>query len=59
MIADIIAEQKTERTDFWILNRKSIPFPGDPIGHLFGHGFRGTMQLWDNLNERSLRDTPQ
>lgn len=58
MIADLIAEQKTERTNFWILNRKSIPFPVDPIGQACGHGFRGTMQLWDSVEERSLRRAP-
>ncbi len=53
-IADLVLEKKTELTDFWIVNRKAIPWPPGILGNATFHAIRGGLRLWDKIEERSL-----
>lgn len=54
-IADLINNTKTDLTDFWIINRKSINVPGQSIGRIGGATVRHCLKIWDKWEERSLR----
>jgi len=53
-IADLILEQETDLTDFWIVNRKALPWPPNPIGSLAIGAITGGLKLWDKIEERKL-----
>jgi len=53
-IADLILEKKTDLTDFWIVNRKAIPWPPNPIGSLAIRTITGGLKLWDKFEELKL-----
>ncbi len=55
-IADLLNGQKTELTDFWIVNRKSISMPNDTLSFLGGRVARQALKAWDWWEERSLKD---
>lgn len=54
IIADLVLEKQTERTDFWIINRKAIPWPPSFIGTAIGHTIAGVARLWDKVEGRFL-----
>ncbi|MDH4561802.1 FAD-binding oxidoreductase [Pseudomonas sp. BN411] len=54
-IADLLNGRKTELTDFWIVNRKSVSMPNDTLSFLGGRAARGALKAWDWWEERSLR----
>ena len=45
-IADLILENKTDLTDFWIINRKAIPWPPSIIGGAAIRTITGGLKLW-------------
>lgn len=53
-IADLILEKTTDLTDFWIVNRKAIPWPPSLIGGVAIRAITGGLKLWDRLEERKL-----
>jgi len=53
-IADLILEKKTDLTDFWIVNRKAVPWPPNPVGSLAVRTITGGLKLWDKFEERKL-----
>ncbi len=53
-IADLILENKTELTDFWVINRKAIPWPPSIIGGAAIRTITGGLKLWDKIEERKL-----
>ena len=53
-IADLILENKTELTDFWVINRKAIPWPPSIIGGATIRTITGGLKLWDKIEERKL-----
>ncbi len=55
VIADLLAERKTELTDFWIVNRRSIPWPPEPISFLAKKAIHQFFRLWDAWEERGIR----
>lgn len=55
LIADLLAEKKTDLTDFWIVNRKAISWPPDPISFFARHAVHKGLRLWDFVDERELR----
>lgn len=55
-IADLLNGEKTELTDFWIVNRKSIPMAGDTLFFLGGRAARQALKAWDWWEERGLRE---
>jgi glycine/D-amino acid oxidase-like deaminating enzyme len=55
LIADLLSERKSDLTDFWIVNRKAIPWPPEPLSFIGRHVIHRALQLWDRLEERKLR----
>ena len=54
LIADLLACERTDLTDFWIVNRKAIPWPPEPMSFLVKQGIRWVLRAWDGLEERGL-----
>lgn len=59
LIADLLGEKKTELTDFWIVNRKALPWPGRFSALLGMSAIRRGLSLWDYLEESPLRKHPE
>jgi len=55
LIADLLAEKKTDLTDFWIVARKSIPWPPEPFAALAAVLLHRGLQAWDHFEESALR----
>jgi glycine/D-amino acid oxidase-like deaminating enzyme len=55
LIADLLTERKTDLTDFWIVNRKSLPWPPEPFSFLGRQILHKGLRLWDSWEERELR----
>lgn len=53
-IADLLNGSRTELTDFWIVNRSSLPMPGDGLSFLAGRAARAGLKAWDRWEERRL-----
>ena len=54
LIADLLNGDKTELTDFWIVNRKVLRLPGNRVSYLGGKTVRYGLHLWDKWEERGL-----
>jgi len=52
LIADLLGERKTELSDFWIVNRKAVPWPPEPLSFIGRQLLHRGLQLWDYLDER-------
>jgi glycine/D-amino acid oxidase-like deaminating enzyme len=55
LIADLLNEKRTELTDFWIVNRRSIPWPPEPLSFASRQLFRYGLRAWDFFEERGMR----
>ncbi|MEW6718576.1 MAG: FAD-dependent oxidoreductase [Chloroflexota bacterium] len=53
-VADLILEHKTDLTDIWFVNRRTIPWPPEPLRFVVSHAIRGYMRIEDALYERKL-----
>ncbi len=53
-IADLVLEKQTELTDFWIINRKAIPLPPQPLVPIVIRTIKSVLQVWDKIDERDL-----
>lgn len=53
-IADLLNGQKTELTDFWIVNRTSISMSSDTLAFVGGRVARRALQAFDWWEERNL-----
>ena len=58
LIADLLGEKKTELSAFWIVNRKAIPWPPEPLSFLGRHAIHKGLRLWDYIEERKIRRSP-
>jgi glycine/D-amino acid oxidase-like deaminating enzyme len=54
LIADLLSDRKTDLTDFWIVDRKALPWPPEPLGFLAKHAIHGGLRLWDLWDERGV-----
>lgn len=54
LIADLLLGRKTDLTDFWIVNRKAVPWPPEPFVFLGKQAIRGILRVWDAVDERGL-----
>ncbi len=54
LIADLLGGRKTELTDFWIVNRKALRWPPEPLGFLGKQMVHGGLRLWDYIEERAI-----
>jgi glycine/D-amino acid oxidase-like deaminating enzyme len=57
LIADLLSERKTDLTDFWIVDRKAIAWPPEPISTCAKALIHRGLQLWDAIEEAGLRRT--
>ena len=53
LIADLLSGRPTELTEFWIVNRKAIRWPPEPISFLGRHLIHNGLRLWDYFEQRS------
>lgn len=53
-LADLVCERKTDLTDVWFVNRRSIPWPPEPLRFALSHAVRGYMRLEDRMHERHM-----
>jgi glycine/D-amino acid oxidase-like deaminating enzyme len=58
LIADLLAGRKTDLTDFWIVNRKALPWPPEPLSFVGRHLIHQGLKIWDRLEERRLSGAP-
>lgn len=54
-IADLLNGEKTELTEFWIVNRKSIRMPGNTLSVVGGTAACKLLKAWDWWEERGVR----
>lgn len=54
LIADLAQDRKTDLTDFWIVNRNAIPFPGEPFAYGAQAAIASVLRGIDRLEERTL-----
>ncbi len=57
-IADLVLENQTELTDFWIVNRKALAWPPGWAGDGVVRAISTGLKLWDALEERELQEKP-
>lgn len=55
LIADLVQERKTALTDFWIVNRRAIPWPSRMLAPPIFHTICAGLNLWDRWEERGLK----
>ncbi|MGY3014853.1 glycine/D-amino acid oxidase-like deaminating enzyme [Pseudomonas sp. TE6283] len=53
-IADLLQGRRSELSDFWIVNRKAIPMPGNTLSCWAGRTARQALRAWDWWEERGL-----
>lgn len=54
LIAQLLSEQNSDLTDFWIVNRKAIRLPGDILSWCSAKVLSQGLSLADKFDERSL-----
>jgi glycine/D-amino acid oxidase-like deaminating enzyme len=54
LIADLLNDNKTELTDFWIVNRNAIRLPGKVLSFLGTKAVRATLKTADKIFERNM-----
>ncbi len=54
LIAQLLSEQSSDLTDFWIVNRKAIRLPGDIISWCSAKAISQSLKLVDKFEERGL-----
>ena len=48
-IADLVLERKTDLTDVFFVNRRTLPWPPEPLRNLASRAIRGYMHLEDRI----------
>lgn len=56
LIADLLNDNKTELTDFWIVNRSAIRLPGKVLPYLGAQAVRNILTAVDRVEERKMPD---
>lgn len=51
-IVDLLLEKKTDRTDAFFVNRRTIPWPPEPLRSMAAHAIRGFMRWEDQRHDR-------
>lgn len=54
-VADLILERRTDLTDVWFVNRRTLPWPPEPLRFVASHAIRGYLRVEDWAYERSLQ----
>lgn len=55
LIADLVADKRSDLTDFWIVDRKALSWQLQPLAWCGGSLVHRGLQVWDAIEERSLR----
>ncbi|MCJ7677598.1 MAG: FAD-binding oxidoreductase [Anaerolineales bacterium] len=53
-IADLVLDRDTDLTRVWVVGRRMIPWPPEPIRFIAGHAIRGYMRAEDWVYERKM-----
>jgi len=53
-IAQLLRGEQTELTEVFFVNRRTIPWPGEPLRWVASAAIRGYMRLEDRLSERDM-----
>lgn len=53
-IADLLLEKKSDLTEVWFVNRRTLPWPPEPLRLIVSHLIRGYMRIEDAFHERRL-----
>jgi len=53
-LTDLLCGRKSDLTDVWFVNRRTIPWPPEPLRFVIGHAVRGYMRIEDRVHERHL-----
>jgi glycine/D-amino acid oxidase-like deaminating enzyme len=53
-LADMLCERKTDLSSVWFVNRRSIPWPPEPLRFVLAHGVRAYMRVEDRVRERKM-----
>jgi glycine/D-amino acid oxidase-like deaminating enzyme len=53
-IADLLLEKDTDLTRVWFVNRRTIPWPPEPLRFAASHAIRGYMRIEDWAYERKM-----
>ncbi|HEX7409127.1 MAG TPA: FAD-dependent oxidoreductase [Candidatus Binatia bacterium] len=53
-LADLLCGRKTDLTSMWFVNRRTIPWPPEPLRFVLGQAVRGYLRLEDRIYERHM-----
>ncbi len=53
-LADLVRGRQSDLTDVWFVNKRSIPWPPEPLRYLLSQVIRGYFRLEDRWHERHL-----
>ena len=53
-LADLLCERKTDLTDVWFVDRRTIPWPPEPFRFLMSEAVRGYLRIEDRIHERHM-----
>jgi hypothetical protein len=53
-LADLVLERQTGLADVWFVDRRTIPWPPEPLRLILSHAIRGYLRIEDALYERRL-----
>ena len=53
-LSDLILEKKTERTEVFFVNRKTIPWPPEPLRFVLSKIIKGSLDIQDRIYDRRL-----
>jgi len=53
-LADLVLEKQTDLTSVWFVNRRTIPWPPEPLRLVVSHAIRGYMRVEDGFYERGM-----
>jgi glycine/D-amino acid oxidase-like deaminating enzyme len=54
VLADLALERKTDLTSVWFVNRRTLPWPPEPLRLIASTALRGYLRLEDAVHERGL-----
>lgn len=54
LVADLLNDEKTELTDFWIVNRSAVRVPGKLLSFVATKAIRSTLRAVDRVQERAM-----
>jgi glycine/D-amino acid oxidase-like deaminating enzyme len=54
-LADLLLERKSDLTEVWFVNRRTLPWPPEPLRLIASHAIRGYLRIEDAIYERGVR----